>query len=357
MKIFNKIILPAIAFLLILSIASTIIIATLVNSEWEHCFDLKNRDKLAGSVELLICGASQGMNHYNTYTIDEQLGTCYNLSGPAMTWSAKTVVLEEELSRNNVRYVIIDISHNSLMQDPSVSGEYYGLPRVSKGSRIEYFFKQIDFSLWYELYGKLMNEGTRCLASKLLGENSFLGTTSINNCNYSDKGFRYNKSCADITLTETEIVDNYKIKQTKIDFPEGNIKNLQKMIELCKHYGAQPIIVQSFASDRLNWEYDGLEKLHNYLETFSVENNCFFIDGNLLKTRYSDFSDEFSFSDDQHLSGEGATMFSEKICEIIHLIEDNKEISELFYPSYSEMKADSPYMSYYLTHIKNTDEK
>ena len=349
MKTFKRIFVSDIVFLSVVLIVSGVIVSSLVNSEWEHSFDIENRNKLSGTIELLICGASQGMNHYSTYVIDENLCTCYNLSGPAMTWDARTYLLEEELMRNNVKYVIIDISHNSLMQEPTVSGEYYALPRLAKNDRLKYFFTNVDFSLKYELYGKLMNEGTKYLISKVLGEISFLGTSSVDNCYYADKGFRYNENSNDITLKDSEIISNYGIKTVGLDFPTKNVENLNKMVALCKQYGAQPIIIQSLESDRLNWEYTGMENLHNYLANFCQENDCIFIDGNLLVDRYTVFSDSESYADDQHLSGEGAVEFSMIICNIIKLIEADIDHSSMFYNSYDEMISDSPYMKYYIS--------
>lgn len=351
MKTFKKIFVSAVVFLSVILVVSGVIVSLLVNSEWEHCFDLKNRNKLSGTVELLICGASQGMNHYSTYVIDKNLYTCYNLSGPAMTWNARTYLLEDELSRNNVKYVLIDISHNSLMQEPSVSGEYYALPRLAKNDRMKYFFTNVDYSIQYELYGKLMNEGTKYLLSKVFGQISFLGTSTVDNCYYDDKGFRYNEHPNDITLNDSEIISNYGIKTIGLDFPTENVENLKKMVALCKQYGAQPIVVQSLESDRLNWEYAGMENLHNYLKSFCQENDCIFIDGNLLVDRYIVFSDSESYADDQHLSGVGAVEFSKIICEIIKSIEVDKDYSDMFYNSYTEMKRNSPYMDYYISNI------
>jgi hypothetical protein len=102
----------------------------------------------------------------------------------------------------------------------------------------------------------------------------------------------------------------------------------------------------------LNWEYAGLQNLHDYLLEFCKENDCVFIDGNLLIDRYDIFSDTNSFIDDQHLSGEGATVFSKKICEIIKKIDLNEDVTGAFYSSYSEMQKASPYMSYYLSTIE-----
>lgn len=349
MKTFRKLLFSVLIFVLTILVVSASIIYPLLSSEWEHCFDSKNRERLSGTINLLICGASQGMNHYNTHIIDEKLCTCYNISGPAMTWSAKAMLLEEELLRNDVKYVIIDISHNSLMQEPEVSGEYYALPRFSKRKQMIYFFSEISFPQQFELYGKLMNEGSRYLTSRFIGKSNALGTTDkINNCNYSDKGFRF-AATNNITLKGEEIVKNYNSKKIVTDFPINNIINLNKMISSCKKHGAQPIIVESIASDKLNWEYDGLQNLHNYLFDYCKENDCVFIDANLLINRFSVFSDENSFCDDQHLSGEGATKYTEMFCNLLHLYESGIDISDMFYKTYDDMEKESPYYLYYIS--------
>lgn len=356
MKTFRKLLFSVLIFVLTILVVSASIIYPLLSSEWEHCFDSKNRERLSGTINLLICGASQGMNHYNTHIIDEKLCTCYNISGPAMTWSAKAMLLEEELLRNDVKYVIIDISHNSLMQEPSVSGEYYALPRISQDKQLQYFFTRISFLQQFELYGKLMNEGSRYLASAILGESNLLGTTNkINNCNYSDKGFRYAET-TNIALIGEEIVQNYKIKKIDTHFPSYNMYYLNQMISSCKEHGAQPIIVESIASDRLNWEYDGMQNLHNYLFDYCKEKDCLFIDANLLIKRFSVFSDDSSFADDQHLSGEGATKYTEMFCNLLHLYENGTDISDMFYKTYDDMEKESPYYRYYSYKLKHPEK-
>lgn len=353
MNTFKKLFISALCFLLIISSSSAFLIGQLLNSEWEHCFDLKNRNRLAGTIELLICGASQGMNHYNTHVFDEQLCTCYNISGPAIPWGTRTVLLEEELKRNPVKYVIIDISFNSLMQLSSVSGEYYAIPRLFPEDRWHYFIHEISFNDQVGLYGKLMNEGAQYLASKYLGGISVIGTAdTVNNCDYEEKGFRHGFS-GNVTLTEEEILKNHKSKNIELDFPEENLFWLDKMVSLCGEYGAKTIIVLSIASDRLNWEYDGLDALHDFLNDYSIEKNCSFIDANLLKDRYSLFNDADSFGDEQHMRVEGATVFSAKICELIKSLDTKVDLSEFFYPSYEEMQKDSPYMAYYLAHVND----
>ena len=351
MNTFKKIFISVFCFFLIIFLSSAFLIGQLIDSEWEHCFDLKNRDRLAGTIELLICGASQGMNHYNTHVIDEQLCTCYNISGPAISWEARTVLLEEELIRNPVKYVIIDISHNSLVQLPSVSGEYYALPRLFPEDRQQYFFREISFNDRYGLYGKLMNESVQYLASKYIGGISVLGTAeTVDNCNYDEKGFRHGFT-GHVALAEDEILTNRKIKNVELDFPEKNLLCLDKMVSLCWEYGAKPIIIQSIASDRLNWEYNGLQELHDFLKGYCAGKNCWFIDGNLLKDRYRIFNDSDSFGDDQHMCVEGATAFSEIICGLLKAMEANNDLTARFYPSYDAMLADSPYMKYYTEHI------
>ena len=62
------------------------------------------------------------------------------------------------------------------------------------------------------------------------------------------------------------------------------------------------------------------------------------------------FSDSSTFVDGTHLNRAGAEKFTPQFCEIINSVDSGKDVSDLFYSSYEEMKKDSPYMKYYLTH-------
>jgi len=68
-------------------------------------------------------------------------------------------------------------------------------------------------------------------------------------------------------------------------------------------------------------------------------------DFNLLKSRYELFSDETSFSDDNHLSEEGAEIFSGVMADVLHRHRAGEDVSPLFYESYRDVIRNSVYRS------------
>ena len=66
-------------------------------------------------------------------------------------------------------------------------------------------------------------------------------------------------------------------------------------------------------------------------------------DFNLLKERYTLLSDEVSFSDDSHLSGEGAEAFSAVMAEVLLEHRAGRDVSKRFYRDYNEVLHDSFY--------------
>ena len=66
-------------------------------------------------------------------------------------------------------------------------------------------------------------------------------------------------------------------------------------------------------------------------------------DFNLLRSRYELFSDETSFSDDSHLSREGAEVFAAVMADILSRYRAGEDVSPLFNSSYQEVIHDSVY--------------
>lgn len=344
MRDFKKLLLPAFSIIVSIFIVSVLVIECLMTSEYYHCCDNKNRDNLAGSITMLFSGASHGMNGFNAAIIDDEMGcVSYNLSGPAMGFRARYKLLEQEIKRNPVDTVVIDITFNSLLKGDKFESELYALPRISSfQERMKYWFTMVPFGEVWQLYGNLMHDGFYVMTSKLVGKSSILGTDELDNVDYSAKGFRRNTP-NDLTLDDA--VAN-QIKNSSIistEYPDDNLKYLGKMIDLCNENNIRVIIVVVPVSDGLIWRYDEWHLFQDYMKAYAAERDIEYFDFNLLKDRYDVYSDAWSFADEMHLSGTAADLFSKQMCDVLKLSAAGNDCSNLFYDSYETMKAESPY--------------
>ena len=91
------------------------------------------------------------------------------------------------------------------------------------------------------------------------------------------------------------------------------------------------------------WQLYDQDKFLPWAKALAEKYGVSLFDFNLLKSRYSLFTDETSFSDDSHLSAEGAEIFSGVMADIIARHRTGEDVSSLFYTDYSEVHADSIY--------------
>lgn len=349
MRSSKKAIIVSVVFLLVIALFTVGISEILMRSEYYHCCDNKNRQRLEGKINVLFTGASHGMNGFNTEVIDKKINcVSYNLSGPAMGFRARYYLMKQEIERNHIDTVVIDITFNSLLKESGGSGDIFALPRIyTMKERLKYFFTKIPLSDMTGLIGNMMHDGIYIMESKLIGKNSLLGTeNNLDNVDYEAKGYRKTLT-NDLTLSDSEVESCLNSMTISVDYPKDNIKYLNKSIELCKEKNIRVIVVVIPISDNFIWTYDEWYKFHDYLIEYCKEKDIEFFDFNLLKNRYSIFNDKNTFTDSVHMSEEGSIVFSEKMCEIFNLSLTKQDLSDLFYSSYEEMKADSPYMKIY----------
>ena len=73
--------------------------------------DAKARKDMAGQFDLLVSSASQGLRAIDPRALDDALGcTSYDLGAPLQTMYGRYLFLKEELDRNPVKTVILELS-------------------------------------------------------------------------------------------------------------------------------------------------------------------------------------------------------------------------------------------------------
>lgn len=305
--------------------------------------DSAARQKLSGELNYIFSGASHALAAFNTDIIDEKLNVCsWNLSTSSASLNGRKTLLENELKRNRVNTVVIDISYDTLsrsQKDENATGEPMIICKLDNNAeRIKYLIKNVSlFNGDYENVTSIfLRYGLKAWMAKLSGE---FGTLQKN------KGFMPDPS-VDVTLSENMIKPLQKRDRIQTNYLAENIEALKQTIKLCQEYDAKVILAVVPISEARIWKCSGWDVFSETVKSISEQNNCIFLDFNLIKTRFEIFDDRYSFNNETHLSETGAKAFSEAFSDVILKINNGENVSDLFYSSYNEMIDNSSYNDY-----------
>lgn len=344
MQTFKKIVFTSLVFLLVLVVFSCAVIIPWRYSEADYYMDSKLRSSLAGKIDFLVVGASHGLSSFIPQMIDENLGcTSYNLCSAMMPMYNRAYMLNKELNRNPVKTVILEISFDALTRTVGTEygmGESVTLTRLdSFPERLAYLFKYIAFDDWLNIYCRDMLSSLSYLKSVFLHK-----TTHVD---YEAKGYRDLKSI-DRSLKPEEIVSSFNTTNAIGEMLEENISQFVDMIKMCKEKNCEIYVVCTPVSDASIWQADDWDVFYQKVADICKENDVPWLDFNLHKARYTEFSDSTSYQNTTHIASEGANHFTALFTNIVALYRTGENVSKYFYNSYADMKKDSPYMDYYL---------
>ncbi|MCR4615068.1 MAG: hypothetical protein K5756_02860 [Clostridiales bacterium] len=356
MQTFKKIAVVCVVFVLSVSIVSLAVIEPFLHSRFAYFNDSDLRESLSGKIDCLFVGASQCTCAFIPSIADNELNVCsYNLANGSMSWYGRKVLMEQEINRNPVKNVIVEISFDGLAKDYYAPwGDYVVLCRLgSFKDRAGFVFKNVSITEYQEIYGALISQGICYMIS--LVKNLFYEKIlhregePLDNVPVESKGFRFrdldSEDKEDFNISENSLKEIYN-SQLIPEFNPKNLKELYEIVDICKANNVQVTFVVVPHSDMLIFEYKNWDELSNKLRSVADELNCTLLDFNLIKDRYDIFQDKMSFNDKSHLSREGASAFMEEFCKVMKKLEAGENVSDCFYGTYAEMKADSPYMEY-----------
>lgn len=334
MRNFKLALKTSLIFLLLVTAITEVIVYPYFHSETYHYQDGYVRDEMAGSIDFIICGASQAQRGISSVVLDEELGVnSYNIGSPLMTLKARYYMLEKEVERNPVETVIIELCYDTMSRDRDVvgpEGDYYMLGRLTSfKERMEYFFSNARLDEYAEFYCDTLQRGLN--AWKEYGKNE-IGTSE----HYETKGF------APIETHPIEMIapENYNKEEIYTDVAEENMLYLNKMFELCLEKNIKVIMVATPLSDAAILSYDKLDEIHTIYKKISRQWNCEYYNFSLYKGKSEIFNDSDSFYDRNHLSGDGAEVFSKILSDIIADSIDGKDSYDLFYDNFAQAQED-----------------
>ena len=333
MRNFKKALAAALGFLLCVVLIFGTIVWPYFHGQSFYYEDAQVRDDLAGSLDLLISGASHGACAFDTHTLDAELGVnSYNLSGPLMTMPARKTLLCKELDRNPVKTVIIELSCNALTRDRKAEGpegDIYALPRMGGFSeRARFFFGSFPPEEWLGVGADTLDRGLQAWKARLRGDPPAMDP--------ADKGFLPRDSW-DMSMTDREFAEIHGTTAMVTRDRWDNKVPLYDMIQICKDRGIEVILVTAPMSDRMLAQFSGLELSHQWFVFCAETYGCPYLDFNLYRDRDDLFPDETAFFDSYHLSTEGARTFTRELTGLLEKVRAGQDVSALFFDNYDQM--------------------
>ena len=186
---------------------------------------------------------------------------------------------------------------------------------------------------YVQLYAISLRYGLESLLARLTGATSKIFVPI--------RGYREN-AVHDVTILPDQLEALHNSERLPPVRAE-NLAELQKMVDLCRAREVRVIVVITPTSDGFHWKLANEAESWDVLQDFCRRNGLTVLNFDLDRERRERFSEATSFSDDNHLCSEGAHVFSPLFAETVKRVLAGEDVSAMFYDSYAEMEADSPY--------------
>ena len=339
MRSFKRVLLSALCFALVFALLAGACLGLYYGSETLIIMDANLRASLAGSLDRLMIGSSHAWNGFSPAMFDERLhSSTYNLSGGVFPMYAKRYFLEKELGRNPLKVVYIELSDDTLTRTNErdyAEGDEIAIARLdSWGERLSYMKRFLRLEDCVNVFSRALLRGVQAGVALLRGKSTM---------DYAARGF-YSKESMDVSLTPEEAA---AIRGTthiaSADYRADNIEQLTALLKTCRDAGAEPVLVVIPVSDAYLWRQTGEDDFRTWLKAYSEEQGCACYDFNLLRERYSLFSDRDCFINPTHLSRHGAERFTEVFAALMERAERGESLEGAFYDSYEQLLLESPY--------------
>lgn len=296
--------------------------------------DYRERDALAGELNVLINGASYVMYGVDPDVFDAYLGPkvhSYNLTTSMLTLEGRYELLSKELERNPVHTVIIEVSPDTITRNRSEEvpeGDLHMLGKLGTASERWTYFKNNFYLSEYPLaYYDVVSKGIESAVALVTGRYQKENTVAR-------RGFYY-------TLNEkrpipTNYRDIYHVHSFPEEIPEQNVKGLERLLELCRQHNARPILISIPNSKAYNCMYANLDDYDRWFQEFAESHNVVYVNFNRHKDKLKLLPDETCFYDETHLNMEGAAIFTRMLAGIISNIWYDQSYDWQFYQTLRE---------------------
>ena len=335
---FKKALCRAGIFVLLIIILTAPLIYAYFHQTCYYYQDNEIRDEMAGQIDTLIVGASEGMRGIMPIMFDERMDACaYNLSSAMMTLTGRYELLKAELERNPVKTVVLEVSYDTMVRDREEEGPEGDLQVLGRwsttGQRIHFLATAFTVDELPGVFYDTLERGFLCAKYALGFKTPFTG-----NAAYASAGY-VKTSANNMRRTDAEYQQAYHTVPWPNDIVPENVQMLQQISDLCHAYNVELYLVTVPISKYVILQHDGMQTLHDFYTNFAAENGWNYFDLNLLQDRDTLFTEEEAYYDDVHLSAVGAFYTTEQIIQLIQMSRNNEDTSALFFPSFDALDA------------------
>ena len=285
--------------------------------------DNSYRQKLSGTLDTLIIGASHAWNAFIPEILDKELDcNSYNLSNGLMPMHARKVFLEKEIARNQIHTVVLEITYDALTRSESsenAEGDEMAIARLDNMTeRFNYLKTYVPFDNWTNIFSRGLIRSVQ----------TWMNILTFKNISHSQKGYLEKPAFESIAKKNEHHVDELSLEQLN----QETVAQFSDIIKMCQKNKLRTIIVVTPCSNKFIWKRSGLNEFWLWQKEFCEKEKCELYDFNLLKNKDELFNDRFSYFDEGHLSHEGAHAFSDVFCDVIKTKENER--SQFFYEDY-----------------------
>lgn len=333
MRNFKRVVVSALSVALCFAVLVGAAVFPYFTMESYYYQDNRVRKELAGTIDFLFIGASHGLRAMDPRVLDGRLGcSSYNLSGAMETMQGRYHLLEQEVKRNPVSIVVIELSYNALTrtyEGSGFEGNVYHLGRMDNPAQwASYFLSAVPprdyIKMTYDTVARGLNTWLRLWKGEV--------TPPVQ---YETHGF---VPCKEYTPQPgmESFLDSYHTQRLELDIDGENQLYLEKMLTLCRDKNIQVILVVTPLSESTLWIYDGFDTVLGWYRELSETWGCPLYDFNLLKDKLERYPQDIGFYDGSHLQEEYAAVFTEDFAQILQMAQSGERVEDLFYDTYEE---------------------
>ena len=340
---FKKALSRILIFSLLILLIGVPIISVYLTNTYFHYQDNRVRDSLAGQLDTLYVGSSEGLRGLSPTVMDYYNGTNgYNLSSAMMTMCGRYWLLKHEISRNDIDLVILELSYESMARDREEEGPEGDIPVIGKlpnmAMRAQYIMESfpIDEIPW--LYYHLIEHGAKAISYQFDEWDFDTDEETLERRGYTVT------TTNDVSLTQEEYLRLYHTSNIDTTIVASNEQYLQKISDLCWENGIELVLITLPQARSYTTEYADLQVLTDYYHDFADANGWSYYDFNLLKDRDTLFPETEAFNDITHLSHTGAWYATHRLSELIMLEQAGEDTDTYFYETHAEMDQSRGYI-------------
>lgn len=330
-------IITIVVYLVIACTTLHFVLAPISYATYYNC-DIRNLKRENATVEMAFVGASRVYRSYIPAIFEEELGldNVLNAGSSSQPICATYYQLKDIIGKFKPKTIIIGVTWDTLIEEPSLQGKLIVYDRLSLFNRIGMIFdciglEEIPYCLYAYRFRENITSIDEILPSKIQAIRNNYVPEWNNNEIYYDKGFVYSNTqyVQGEGLPENEIFDTTLIREDSLEY-------LNKCIALCRDndIDVQLVTGPTTMDEMLNIK--GYQSAVDYYEEYAKSQSINYYNLNYLKNRVEILPNEY-MHDYNHVNGKGAEVVSRVYANILKDTNNNDRVQKMFFSTLEQI--------------------